>query len=387
VIHYTALCRECHTLFHGFKALTQIQHRCWMLNVPLFTTPEWLSRSVSFYYSINVNIITTFLLSLSTSVYHIHIPPIRDKYLYNPTIQLTIPSLSLSSVAQGGTTPTVSELAALCASLASATCYADVPIRIMIRPRGPPSTSILPSAEATETSQQIQTQTQDFLYTAQEITAMREAILRFKESGFLVPERGDSFVFGLLKLSKKKSDDDDATEVGTEIQIDIEANKELVQLAAPFKCVFHRAFDDVVSCGSGVSLLHSGGGYGDGNGNGGGRKEEERWQAALRAVKGCGFDGVLTSGGKGNAVDHCDRLGRIVRHSGDSDCNVEVVVGGGVRSGNIPALVHGLGLGSSSPSGAASVWFHSSCLAADGEFDAEETARLVARLRGLGGGS
>jgi len=243
--------------------------------------------------------------------------------------------------------------------------------------------SVLPSAEATETSHQIQTQTQDFLYTAQEITAMREAILRFKESGFLIPERGDGFVFGLLKLSKKKSDDDD-TEVGTEVEVDIEANKELVRLAAPFKCVFHRAFDDVVSGGSRDYSLHSGGGYGGGNGDG--RKEEERWQAALRAVKDCGFDGVLTSGGKGNAVDHSERLGRIVRHSGDSDCSVEVVVGGGVRSGNIPALIDGLGLGSSSPGGG-SVWFHSSCLAADEEFDAEETTRLVAELRGLGGKS
>jgi hypothetical protein len=58
---------------------------------------------------------------------------------------------------------------------------------------------------------------------------------------------------------------------------------------------------------------------------------------------------------------------------------VEVIVGGGVRRGNLRGLVNGLSGEGRLKEG---VWFHSSCLGSDGRFDEGEAAGLAEELRG-----
>ena len=144
----------------------------------------------------------------------------------------------------------------------------------------------------------------------------------FRDSGYLRTERGDGFVFGILEVSDG---------AGGGLLVDVDSNSELVRLASPFKCVFHRAFDEVV--GGGGSTV----------------------EGTVRSVRACGFDGVLTSGGPGSAVDNRDVLARVV-HAAAAE-HIEVIVGGGVRSSNARVLREKLPW----PEGSR-VWFHSSCL-------------------------
>ncbi|KAK0626427.1 copper homeostasis CutC domain-containing protein [Immersiella caudata] len=230
------------------------------------------------------------------------------------------------SYALGGTTPTLPELSFLVASLSTPQNDIPIPVRIMIRPRGPGGPD-----------------TQDFLYTPSEIATMRESIIAFKASGLLNPSRGDGFVFGLLRRR------------GARLEIDVETNRELVETARPYKAVFHRAFDDVLSVDPALGLGESG-------------------RGAMECLVECGLDGVLTSGGRGGVMveGNGERLGDVVR---ELRGRVEVVVGGGVRSKSVRELrgvVQGEG-----------VWFHSSCLVAVGgemEFDEGEVRALVENL-------
>ncbi|KAK1760969.1 copper homeostasis CutC domain-containing protein [Echria macrotheca] len=223
------------------------------------------------------------------------------------------------SYAQGGITPTLDELKDLTPSSVS------IPIRIMIRPRGPPPQGV------------------DFIYTPTEIAVMQQDILHFKESGMLDVQRGDGFVFGVLRRE------------GTEgvVVLDEKTCTELVGLARPYRCVLHRASD----------LLFSG------------EEEDDRQklERVMETIVDCGFDGVLTSGGAGDASTSTNlaRLGRVVRLAEED--KVEIIVGGGVRSGNISRLVEGV----ETKTGG---WFHSSCLVG-GEFDSGEAGRLVGALQ------
>ena len=81
---------------------------------------------------------------------------------------------------------------------------------------------------------------------------------------------------------------------------------------------------------------------------------------AFEIVKSCGFDGILTSGGPGNAPDNAERLAGIVglTSRGIEDDRVEIIIGGGVRSVNISALMARL----TDNKGNGNIWFHSSCL-------------------------
>ncbi|KAK2602540.1 hypothetical protein N8I77_009059 [Diaporthe amygdali] len=217
------------------------------------------------------------------------------------------------SYPQGGLTPEIPDVQ----SLSSVT----VPLRIMIRPRGPPDDG------------------PDFIYSDGELEEMRRDVQRFKDSGYLRAERGDGFVFGILKAKDGG--------VGAGLLVDVDRNSELVRLASPFKCVFHRAFDEVLgSSGSSV-------------------------QEALRSVKACGFDGVLTSGGPGSAVDNLDVLGGVIRTAATE--HIEVIVGGGVRSSNARILIDKL----PRPEGSR-VWSHSSCLTNQsvGSVDVDELKSL-----------
>ncbi|KAM3486089.1 hypothetical protein MY8738_000840 [Beauveria namnaoensis] len=168
----------------------------------------------------------------------------------------------------------------------------SIPVRVMIRPRGPP-----PSGP-------------DFLYAPAEIDAMRADIAR------LVPvmhtSRGDGFVFGVLKRKGTEEEEEEGGGGGgggeEHLEIDVETCAELVRLARPFQCTFHRAFDLV-------------------------RNVDEGVEALIR----CGFAGVLTAGGRaeGGCAANLDRLESICdRVAG----RMEVVAGGGVRHHNARAL-------------------------------------------------
>ncbi|KAK3327261.1 CutC family protein [Cercophora scortea] len=245
----------------------------------------------------------------------------------------------------GGTTPTIDELAALVAAISGGDEGNATAVRVMIRPRGAP-----PPPEP------------DFVYSEAEFDVMRDDIARFVQSGLLRPERGDGFVFGILKRG-----------TGEGVDVDVERNAELVRLARPFKCVFHRAFDDVV--GSKARLSQDSQPLADDN----------SWVEALAAVEACGFDGILTSGGPGNAVDNAARIGRIASEAGG---RIEIIVGGGVRSGNVRELASGMRKGAGGSEALGAVWFHSSCLCVrDGvdQFDTEEATRLLQELRSIDG--
>lgn len=131
------------------------------------------------------------------------------------------------SYPDGGLTPTLADLKRLVldnnTGTTSATTGTSVaPIRVMIRPRGPPPEGQGP----------------DFLYSDEEFEGMKEAIESFRLLGAMKPERGDGFVFGCLKEKKEKEKEGEKRM----LVVDVERNRELVELAKPFLAVFHRAF-------------------------------------------------------------------------------------------------------------------------------------------------
>lgn len=198
----------------------------------------------------------------------------------------------------------------------------------MIRPRGAPPTG------------------HDFFYTPAELESMHASIGEFLASGLLDRERGDGFVFGVLSGT------------GTGVVVDVPACTALVEAAGGMVCVLHRAFDLVLAA------------LGDGEGV----------EGEVGVVKGCGFAGVLTSGGEGDARGNRGVLGRVVEAGRER--GVEVGVGGGVRGGDVKSLV-----GEGGIRGGEGVWFHSSCLVGDGEggrrFDGGEVGRLVREIGGV----
>ena len=190
------------------------------------------------------------------------------------------------------------------------------PVRVMIRPRGAPQSA------------------PDFIYSPQELSSMLEAIRNFKPA---LDPATDGFVFGVLARPAGAE---------TKVAIDVEANKRLVEEAAPFGCTFHRAFDDVL--GADVTVRN-----------------------AVQDVLGCGFDGILTSGGPGNAIDNLSVLRGVVSAV---DGRMDVLVGGGVRAVNAAKILGAVG-------SAERVWLHSSCLRkGTDEVDEQELQALTAVL-------
>ncbi|POS79415.1 CutC family protein [Diaporthe helianthi] len=224
------------------------------------------------------------------------------------------------SYPQGGLTPELSDVQSLSS--------VPAPLRIMIRPRGPPEDG------------------PDFIYSPSELEEMKRDIQLFKSSGHLHTERGDGFVFGILKASDEPGEGP--------LLVDADTNSELVRLASPFRCVFHRAFDDIL-------------------GSGGSSSSSSTVEEAVHAVKACGFDGVLTSGGPGSAADNLDMLARVVHAAAAAENGIEVIVGGGVRSSNARVLRERL----PRPEGSR-VLFHSSCLTkrSGDVIDADELSSL-----------
>lgn len=124
-----------------------------------------------------------------------------------------------------------------------------------------------------------------FMYSDYEFEVMKRDILDFKKSG------ADGFVFGILTSGKT---------------IDIEKNKILLELAGEIPCTFHRAFDRTPDLENSVKTLID-----------------------------LGFTTVLTSGGKNSAMEGKENLKNLIEKYSDQ---INILIGGGVRSGNISEL-------------------------------------------------
>lgn len=156
---------------------------------------------------------------------------------------------------EGGTTPSPEAVIATREEL-------TIDMNVMIRPRGG-----------------------NFVYSDAEFEQMKQEIKEYKKLNV------DGFVFGILNKDNS---------------INVERNKELVFLARPLPCTFHRAFDVV------TDVYNS-----------------------LETVIDCGFKTILTSGQEPNVVEGISVLEQLAKKAGD---RIVIMPGGGVRSSNITML-------------------------------------------------
>ncbi len=124
-----------------------------------------------------------------------------------------------------------------------------------------------------------------FLYSEDEFLQMKQSLIDFKKSG------ADGFVFGILNSGNT---------------VDEARNRELVELAEEIPCTFHRAIDRTPDL-----------------------------EAAIQKIIEIGFKSVLTSGGKSSAMEGKEQLKNLVEKYSDQ---IEILIGGGVRSNNISEL-------------------------------------------------
>lgn len=189
----------------------------------------------------------------------------------------------------GGTTPAIEMIQQACENL-------TIAINVMIRPRGG-----------------------NFVYSNSEFEQMKSEIEIIKKLGI------SGFVFGILN--------DDNT-------INIEQNKELVELAKPFSCTFHRAFDEILD-----------------------------YEKALENVISCGFSTILTSGTFSNVLEGKEVLKQLVIQANN---RIEIMPGGGLRTTNISELdkiVH-------------ANWYHSSAITDGSEIaSSDEIIQLKKKLQ------
>ena len=189
----------------------------------------------------------------------------------------------------GGTTPSIEMIQQACEDL-------TIAINVMIRPKGG-----------------------NFVYSNSEFEQMKSEIEIIKKLGI------SGFVFGILN--------DDNT-------INIEQNKELVELAKPFSCTFHRAFDEILD-----------------------------YEKALENVISCGFSTILTSGTFSNVLEGKEVLKQLVIQANN---RIEIMPGGGLRTTNISELdkiVH-------------ANWYHSSAITDGSEIaSSDEIIQLKKKLQ------
>ncbi|KAI0490428.1 hypothetical protein F4859DRAFT_500795 [Xylaria cf. heliscus] len=250
------------------------------------------------------------------------------------------------SYGEGGLTPSIEDLKQF-----TSTSHQRCPLRIMIRPRGPPSVSSSPEAGGVGK--------RDFLYNDEEFRIMEASIKEFKDSNLLDVSKGDGFVFGILEEGGLGEGEDRLR--GRRCRVDKTRCTRLVQASQPFKCVFHRAFDEIVSCDDSAS---------DGS-------TRLSWETGLEDVAACGFDGILTSGGLGKAIDNIEMLEKVIREA--KILRVEIIVGGGVRTANVGEITRRLGLRER----ADSVYLHSACLRGNGgeDINPDEVQGIITQLR------
>lgn len=188
----------------------------------------------------------------------------------------------------GGTTPTI-EMVLHAKEL-------SIDLYIMIRPRGG-----------------------NFVYTEDEFAQMRTAIEIFKKLHV------DGFVFGILDINNR---------------INIAQNTALVNLAKPFPCTFHRAFDEVADV-----------------------------DKSLEDVIGCGFQTILTSGQKSHVIEGAYQLAELVLKAKG---RITIMPGGGLRSSNIKDIQNIT----------KALFYHSSAITDGSETaDAEEVLALKSYLK------
>jgi copper homeostasis protein len=161
----------------------------------------------------------------------------------------------------------------------------------------------------------------NFRYSTAEFEAMRHDIALFAPLA-------SGFVFGILDKAGK---------------VDVARNSELVDIAAPLPCTFHRAVDEIA-----------------------GKVEE-----AVESIIACGFKSILTSGGGKNADDGLERLRMLQEKFGS---RVSLIVGGGVRSGNVERIRSGAGV----------QCVHSAAITGDGEEVDEDEVRKIREALGVG---
>lgn len=157
----------------------------------------------------------------------------------------------------------------------------------------------------------------NFIYSMDEFEQMKRDILHFKKMN------ANGFVFGIL------NDDGSVNKI---------QNKELVELAKPLSCSFHRAFD--VSS----DLTKN-----------------------LEDVIECGFKTILTSGQTKSAIEGINQLEELVKQSKD---RIVIMPGGGVRSSNIELLKEKV----------QTTFYHSSAIAKNDVADLEEVKLLKEKL-------
>lgn len=196
-----------------------------------------------------------------------------------------------ASYSSGGVTPSLSTLVTIRQH------FPAIPINVMIRPRG-----------------------DNFVYFESEFELMKTQIQEFKASGAV-----QGVVFGILTVEGK---------------VDGERCGELVRLAAPLECTFHRAVDEV-----------------------------DDLNAALEEIVGLGFKSVLTSGGKRSASEGVEVVARLQERFGS---RISLILGGGVRTGNVSELKDRAGV----------EWVHSAAITrGDEAVDADEVSSMVALLQ------
>ena len=165
----------------------------------------------------------------------------------------------------------------------------------------------------------IRTRGGNFVYSEPEFQQMKSEIENIKQLDV------NGFVFGILN--------EDST-------INIEQNKALVELAKPFPCSFHRAFDAV-----------------------------SNYKQALEDVISCGFSTLLTSGTFSNVMEGKEVLKKLVEQAKN---RIEIMPGGGLRSTNISELNQIVNTN----------WYHSSAITDGTEIaNSEEIVQLKNKLK------
>ena len=187
----------------------------------------------------------------------------------------------------GGTTPSLSDFL----TIKSKT---NIPVYVMIRPRGG-----------------------DFVYSNAYFELMRNSIIQFKNAG------ANGFVFGILNSNN---------------EVDVNRNKQLIQLADAVPCTFHKAFDEV-----------------------------KNPIDALQQLIAIGFKNVLSSGQQPTAMQGVDLLKQLAAKANNQ---INIMIGGSVRACNITELKQEI----------PSKWFHSSAIIEGSFANVDEIKNLKEKL-------
>lgn len=128
----------------------------------------------------------------------------------------------------------------------------------------------------------------DFIYSDEEFEQMKQSIIEFKKIGV------NGFVFGILQLKDGIN------------RVNKKQNTELIELAKPLPCTFHRAFDNMIN-----------------------------YKHSLNDAIDCGFSTVLTSGCKPSIATGKSYIKDIMVLNQN---RITIMPGGGVRAANIKEL-------------------------------------------------